>query len=275
MNRGSATSDSRFAYFAPSGSTSVFRYQYSTDKWDQLPSSNFCGSGLAIIEGNLTAVGGYSGSNFTNKLVTLRRGKWVEEYPPMITAHSSPAVVSAYNGAYIIVIGGGQGANGSNGGYIWTKKVELLRIQVKTRVWCCLNDIPQPLHRPSAIICGDRLNLIGSKADGLGYSCSLQSLLSSPSHPVLQWEPLPPLPVSESTAATLCGQLLTVGGWQGQSPVNSIYQQVDGEWVEICCMSSSRWYCLVASLSPDRMVIVGGMAKEGCIEECSTRNIRC
>ena len=74
-----------------------------------------------------------------------------------------------------------------------------------------------------------------------------------------------------STAATLCGQLVIVGGEQGGSSVNSIYQLINGQWVEIGSMSSDRWMCLVVTPSPDKMMIVGGY--EGylsldSVEEC-------
>ena len=70
-----------------------------------------------------------------------------------------------------------------------------------------------------------------------------------------------------STAATLCGQLVTVGGDQGWLRVNSIHQLIDGQWVEIGSMSSGRWRCLVVTPSPDKMMIVGGDAKDS-VEEC-------
>ena len=63
-----------------------------------------------------------------------------------------------------------------------------------------------------------------------------------------------------STAATLCGQLVIIGGKGGGPPVNSIHQLVDGQWVNIGSMSSDRSECLVASPSPDKMVVVGGLS---------------
>ena len=71
-----------------------------------------------------------------------------------------------------------------------------------------------------------------------------------------------------STAATLCGQLVTVGGLQGLSYVNSIHQLLDGQWVEIGSMSSDRWRCLVVTPSPYKTMIVGGLGAEVSVEEC-------
>ena len=187
----------------------------------------------------------------------------------MNTARSSPAVVSTSGGDYIIVIGGyGDGGD-------WTGKVELF--QVKTRRWYKLTNIPQILTGPSATICGNQLHVIGCYDNG--YTCSIKNLPSS-DKPItslsiphlISWTFLPRLPVIRSTAATLYGQLVSIGGMQDGSLVNSIHQLVDGQWVKIGSMSSDRSDCLVVSPSPDRMIIVGGSggyeAEDG-IEECN------
>ena len=252
MIRGSATTDHQFAYFTSFDSNLVYSYEWNTEQWNELPSCPYSTCALVIIDGTLTTVGG----GFTNKLFTLRQRQWVEEYPPMNTVRSRPAVVSTSGGDYIIVIGGrGVVVN-------LTGTVELF--QVKTRRWYKITNIPQPLCFPSATICGNQLHVIGYANDG--YSCSINNLpssdepITSQSIPhLISWTPLPRLPVIRSTAATLYGQLVIIGGSQGRSSVNSIHQLVDGKWVEIGSMSSCRSECLVVSPSPDRMMIVGGL----------------
>ena len=266
MYRGSATTDHHFSYFTPNYSHSVYSYQWSTEKWEELPPCPYKNSGLVIINGQLTAVGGYDGSYCrTNNLFTLRQRQWIEECPPMNTARSTTTVVSSSDGECIIVIGG-------YGGGDWTATVELF--QVSSRRWHQLKDLPQPLPDPSATICGNQLHVIGG--DGNGYSCSLQALLSS-DRPItsqsiphlISWTSLPHLPVIRSTAATLSGQLIIIGGQQGLSEVKTIHQLLDGQWVEIGSMSCDRLLCLVVSPSPDKMMIVGGWAEDS-VEECIT-----
>ncbi|CAI8040747.1 Kelch-like protein 14, partial [Geodia barretti] len=259
MMRGSTTTDGRFAYFTSRGSTSVYQYECSTEKWEELPSCPYQNSGLVIIDRELTAVGGEDDRfRYTTRLYTLRQRKWVKKYPPMNTARSSPAVVTTSDGESLIVIGGSVGVG-------CTAAVELF--QVKSRRWHKLTDLPQPLPFPSATICGDQLNVIGNYANG--YSCSLAALPSS-DQPItspltLSWKPLPPLPVTSSTAATLCGQLVLFGGWRRGSSVNSIHQLVDGQWVEIGSMTSGGSCCLVASPSPDKIIIVDGYVVGECV----------
>ena len=262
MARGSATTDGRFAYFAVAGSTSVYQYEYSTEKWEELPACPQQNSRLVVIDRKLTAVGGRDGPYpCTNKLYTLRQREWVEKYPPMNTARSSPAVVSTSDGEHLIVIGG-------FGGGRLTATVEVF--QVKSRKWHQLTDLPQHLSLPSATICGHQLNVIG--IDVNGYSCSLSSLPSR-DQPItspltLSWKPLPHLPVKGSTAATLCGQLVIIGGHQGGSYGNSIHQLVGGEWVKIGSMASSRKNFFVVSPSPDKIIIVGGLQENPLQPTC-------
>ena len=263
MTRGSATSDLQYAFFMSTNAHFVYRYEWSTEKWDELPPCRYRNCTLVIIDGALTAVGGWDGSHDTNKLFTLRQRRWVEELPPMKAARSWTTVVSTSDGEYVLVIGG----RGGDGG--WTT-VELF--QVRSRSWSELTHLPQPLVLPSATICGNLIHVIGR--DGNGFSCSLQDLPSNDQPTTSQsrsrtisWPPLPPLPVTHSTAATLCGQLVIIGGKRDWSSVNSIHQLVDGQWVEIGSMSSDRMECLVVSPSPDKMMIVGGWGMDS-VEEC-------
>ena len=264
MFKGSSTTDQQYAYFTPAKSNSVYSYASNTEQWKKLPSCPYRDSALVMVDGELTTMGGWKKeSGCTNKLFTLRRGQWVEEYPPMKTARSKPAAVSTPDGDYIIVIGGW------DGGAV-TAVVELF--QVKTRLWYELTNLPQPLNFPSATICGNQVHVIGG--DGNGYSCSLQALPSSdePITPqslpdLISWTPLPPLPVTHSTAATLSGQLVIIGGKRGWPRVDSIHQLVEEQWVEIGSMTSIRWGCLSVSPSPDRVMIVGGWGAEYTVEE--------
>ena len=272
MYGGSATTDHQFSYFTSDSSNSVYSYQWSTKKWGKLPPCPYCDSGLVIIHGQLTAVGGEDGSRrCTNKLFTFRQRQWIEEYPPMNTARSDTTVVSSSDREYIIAIGG------YIGGGLWTATVELF--QVSSRRWHQLCNLLQPLPWPSATICDNQLHVIGG--DRNGYSCSLQALLSS-DRPItsqsiphlMSWTSLPCLPVTDSTAATLSGQLVIIGGRTNASLrkdwslVKTIHQLLDGQWVEIGSMSYGKRLCLVVSPSPDKMMIVGGVGGERSVEEC-------
>ena len=255
MERGSAVTHQNFAYFTPRDLNSVYRYTPSEDKWEELPLCPYRNSALVVIDHVLTAVGGDDGNRHTNKVFTLRQSKWVQEYPPMNTARSSPAVVSTSDGRSVNVVAIGGYCRGC------IEVVELFNTESGS--WSEVTSLPQPLPRPSATICGNELYALGCNDEG--YTLSLNALLSS-DQPIRSqqsmsrtWTPLPRLPVVGSTAATVCGQLVIVGGKQAWSPVNPIHQLIHGQWVEIGSLSSGRGMCLVASPSPESMVVVGGV----------------
>ena len=264
MSRGSAVTDKKFAFFRLAASNELYRYTISTNEWLSLPPCPHSNSALVIINNELTAVGGSSGGNHTNKLVTLHQGRWVEEYPPMGRGRSSAACVGISNVHHMnIIVIGGLGEGG------WTTAVELLNTH--SRRWSTLTSLPKPLTHRSAIVCGDLLYVVG---ENCVYSYFLSDLLDSTSpdkslqSPI--WKPLPDLPLHDSTPAILAGQLVCVGGRRGGvlwSPRDdSIHQMVDGQWVKIGSLSSARDLCLVVTPSPDRMLVVGGHSRSDSVE---------
>ena len=90
----------------PPDSNSVYTYEWNTLKWEELPPSPCCNAGLVVIDGELTAVGGYDCDGF-GKLFTLQQGQWFDHTsPPMNTASSKATVVSTSNDSYVFVVGG-------------------------------------------------------------------------------------------------------------------------------------------------------------------------
>ena len=215
-----------------------------------------------MVGGGLVSVGGVAGNGNSPHVLTLQQNQWSDKYPPMNTARVSPAVLAVPGSDSLVVVGG------RVSGARWTPTVEVY--QTKSKKWRRLTDLPQPLTAPSAALCsGDAvLHVIGH--ENTGYSCSLQALVTDGDQPGENvWRALPPLPVTHSTAATLCGELVLVGGRQGSAPVKSIYQLLEGQWVVIGSMASQRERCLAVNLSPERLLIVSGVKAWGSVEECT------
>lgn len=134
MCRGCAATDGQFAYFAPQDTTSLYQYEYCSEKWRELPSCPYQNSGLVVVKGELTTVGGQDGVYRTNKLFSLQRNtRWVEAHPPMNTSRFGPAIVSTSDGEIVIVIGG----RVAIGGRGWSTIVELF--QIKSSKWTTLH----------------------------------------------------------------------------------------------------------------------------------------
>ena len=255
MWRGSAATDQYSAYFTTSGFNRVYRYIFSTDKWETLPPCPYRNSGLVVIDNILTAIGGGDVSGCTNKLFTLRQSHWKEVFPPMITARFRAAVVSFSDGHHmnIVVIGGR-----SDGGQC-TTAVEFLNTH--SQHWFTLSSLPEPHRFLSAAVSENQLFVIG--LHGRAYVCSLKALPTGSQQiqlmsPALVWTTLPRLPVKGSTATTLCGQLVSIGGGQNSESADSILQLVDEQWVKVGSLSSAREMCLAISPSPDKVLVVGG-----------------
>ena len=275
-SNGYAVADRQFAYFAPCQSYDAYSYHLSTEKWGCVQNPQDDNSyhhhpitALAIIEGDLTIA--TSDSSYRLCANTVQQDNWLPGLLPLCRRRVD-ALVSASNSEYFFVFVWNEQYQFDE--FIYTAEVELL--EVCSQNCHKLTNLLHPLPDPSAVICGDQLYVIGS--DATGYSCSLKKLLSLTDKPItsecaqtlISWTPLPPLPVKNSTAATLSGQLVIVGGISTQegSPVNSIHQLFNGEWMEIGSMCYRRSKCAVVCPSPNKIIIVGGEEAKHAVEEC-------
>ena len=218
---------------------SVHAYNTTTFIWSLIPECPiFCGFAIAIIDRTLTAIGGYdSDIKVTNKIFSLtgteeEGGKrWTEEFPPM---PSKRCYVSAlYTGTALIVAGGKKDTGILS---IVTNTVEVLN--TSTRQWRTATKLPQPTYFSSITVCGDRVYLLGGcgedcKWTSSVYSCSLTILLPSVcsrlvralSRSIDAWTRVADLPVSHSTAVSLHGQLIAVGGRHlNHQPTSAIHR---------------------------------------------------
>ena len=220
-----------------------------------------------MIDDQLSAVGGKNGSQMSNKLFTFHQKRyiWIEKYPSMSLERSQPGVITSSESLHtnVVVIGGLR--KGGN-----SVAVELFNSSGNS--WCRLTSLPYPLPLPCATVCRDQLYVIGCDTDG--YICSLSNLLSSckpspkPLHCSPLWSPLPSLPVENSTAVVVGGQLVIFGGRKRHGSVQTIHQLLDRKWMEIGSMCNARWDCAAVAVSPDSVIVVGGENAWNSVEEC-------
>ena len=93
-------------------------------------------------------------------------------------------------------------------------------------------------------------------------SCRSQSLGARLETLTLQrvWHRVTDLPVHSSSCATLCGQLLAVGGSDDISYTTAIHQYnpATNSWEVISYMPTARCDTLVAVLPGNKLMVVGG-----------------
>jgi hypothetical protein len=162
---------------------------------------------LGVLTYNVVATG-----FGTNKLGVWDEeiNKWVHPYPPMPTARSRPTVAS-FSDRWLIAAGGYNKIKGP------LATVEIL--DVLSCRWYCASPLPIKQFKMSSAIVGNMLYLLGGHAYGLGqqvlcvclddliYQALYQDTTSSS-----LWKKLPDTPATKSTALSLDGHLLAVGG---------------------------------------------------------------
>ena len=268
MRRFSVVVDGNMAYFNPALSNDVYSYDSKKQTWSSLPQCPHILSSLAVVNGLLTAIGGGLGTNATNQLLSLTgERKWVEQFPPMPTKRFVSAAVCSGKS---LVVAGGRGID-----YSAFNTVEVM--ETETLQWSTASSLPFGLAFTSATICQDRIYLLGydtSNEPRSVLACSMADLLQSCQPRSLGgwlkaltlqtiWHRVANLPVRSSSCATLCGQLLAVGGcdesFQNYSTAIHQYNPATNSWEVISHMPTARNYPLVAVLPGNKLMVVGGL----------------
>ena len=259
MSRGSAVVDEGVAYFLNRNGDAC-SYISASRRWRMLPKYRYEGGSLAVINGQLTAIGGCEDANmkhtYINKLLSLR-GSWSDVFPPMPTKRRGSAAVTSKE--HLIVAGGSTGPKCAD----TINTVEVM--DTKTLVWSTVASLPHPYYLPSASICGDHLYMLGGYHDKdktkSVLTCSLTELLQSSSSSSSVWHSLTKAPTYRSTCAVVNKQLIAVGGCDKlfkETANISIYNHRTNSWKIISEMPTARYGCFVAVLSANEVMAVGG-----------------
>ena len=264
IKKGAAVVDGDVAYF-PNYDGKVCSYNSTTKKWSELPSYPYKYSSLAVINGQLTGIGGCENilkkHTYTNKLLSLHEGwfygSWSDVFPPMPTNRRSTTATTSKE--HLIVAGGANGQSCACN----LNTVEVMN--TKSLVWSTVANLPHPDVRVSSTICGDHLYMLGGWDDNdktkSVLTCSLTELLPSSSLSSSVWHRFADAPAYHSTCAAVNGELLAVGGCDGNSKATSAvhkYNPATNSWDLINNMPTARYHCLVAVLPTNEVMVVGG-----------------
>ena len=261
MCMGAAAVDDGVAYFM-NWNGQLCSYN---NKWSELPKYPYIGGSLAVVNSQLTGIGGcedaFKKHTYTNKLLSLH-GSWSEVFPPMPTKRRRSTAVTSKE--HLIVAGGAPGPYRQ--GVINTVEV----MEMKTLVWSTVASLPHLYYGASATICGDHLYMLGGYDDKDKTksvpTCSLTELLQSSSSSSSVWH-IVAAPFYKSTCTAVNGQLLAVGGrdediTKATTAIHK-YNQRTNTWDHISDMPSARDCCLVAVLPTNEMMAVGGKNRLG------------
>ena len=242
-------------YFISQEDTNIRVYDAGKDDWSSLRQSLYRGTSLAIVNGLPTTVGGEEPNDRyeqTNRLHSLSNRRWTEKFPPMIV---DPAMgmdnkkchaTLVQTGNLLIVIGGQ-----NNNGY--QKRVDVL--DTTTSVWSGVHQLPSYCFQGSAAICGDELYVENN--NGRVYRCLLDDLMDDSKPADSVWTSIASTRGGcYSTLGSLGGQLVAIGGKESRSI--DAYNPEKDCWYEIGLMAFDRAKPLVAQLSKNKLVVVGG-----------------
>ena len=268
MARGAAVVYGNVAYFMNfDGRT--YSYGSSSQSWNELPRHPKQRGSLTIIRGFLTAIGG--SKEVTNKLLSIINNKWVEHFPPMPTERSHTAVSTK---EHLIVAGGKSESN----------KLDTVEVMdIETLIWSIAASLPHPYSWASATICGDQLYVLGgydkhrAKTKSV-LTCSLTKLLQSCCEASSDsvWHRIADVPVYYSTCAAVNGELVTVGGVDGEHKTTSAihkYNPTTNSWNVISNMPTARYHSLVTVLPTNEMMVTGGLTDPSVTDKVETANI--
>ena len=244
----------------------VMVYDPQQDSFDTLPPYTYKWFSMAIVNNQLVLVGGYDEQTdkVTNKLAVWNEEsrKWTHPLPPMTTACRSPSVTS-HNNRWLVVMAG-------FGDETYLSRVEILDT-IESEQWYHAAPLPRPCYRVSTVTIGNRCYLFGGYSGG-GFSnrvfcVNLDDLISqalsqpagasAPPTPS-PWMTLTDTPEACSTAFSLNGSLLTVGGGLWGSTVIYHYQPSSKNWIKAGVLPARRSQCACTVLPSGEVFVAGG-----------------
>ena len=244
----------------------VIVYDPQKDSSDTLPPYTYKWFSIAVVNNQLVVVGGEDvrTNKPTNQLgVWNEQSKsWTHPLPPMTTACNSPSVAT-HNNRWLVVMGGG-----GNG-------VEILDTTGSGQ-WYQATPPPQPCYRVSTVTIGNMCYLLGGytmrgAVSQKVFSVHLDELISqavsqpagtrAPPTPS-PWMTLPDTPQPLSSALTINGALLAVGG-NGDRTTIYHYQPSSKSWIKAGELPAGRSCCCCTVLPSGEVLVAGGGLYDG------------
>ena len=238
----------------------IHRYELQTQQWTQLPEYQYCDFTMTVVNNQLACVGGRGVSteklSNTVAVYSTSQKSWKQPYPPMKTPRYWPAV-STYH-QHLVVAGGRDSRTNLD-------TVEILDTSTSHSQWFTTTPLPVRGSIMSSAIMHDMLYLLGGKLRKKVLSVSLPALTQTSKAPA-QWHTLPDAPLKYSTAITVRGFLLAVGGRDEDKQRCSaiyMYDQEKSLWRKVGDLPSERGGCASCLLPSGEIFVAGGQDIDG------------
>ena len=229
-------------------------FNMKTNNWSRLPRYEYKYFAMTVINHHLTLVGGV-GREVTNQLAVYEPSSqhWTFPYNPIPTPHYFPAVLM-YD-IWLLVAGG------RDASFTVLATVELFN--TSTNQWLATSSLPTPCSLlTSAIV--DNYGFLVTDSKQV-FRVSLPDIVSqtvdqSTSKSPTLWRRLPDTPLSCSTAISLRGYLLAVGGSHDNLTRTDIhlYQPESEQWTKVGDLPNARYYCSCVVLPSGELLVAGG-----------------
>ncbi len=220
----------------------LFQYDRGRDGWDTLPPLPVSWFGLGLFKGQFFTVGGITREgNTTNNLHRYKEESraWEKYLRPMPTPRWALSVITTQSA---IVACGGRDSN-------WQVCATVEVYTDETDQWHIADPLPIRCYLMTSVIINDTCYLLG------GYDQSLdptKTVLCTPISSLVEkakspprwfaaifryvWKTLKDTPLNSSTAASMSGSLLAVGGREDlpqDSPAVHMFQPRTNSWVRM------------------------------------------
>ena len=243
----------------------ILRYDLNKEQWCEPVKHQYWRCGMTTVSSQLVMVGGHHVSagkiTKTVQVYAPSQRSWKQPYPPMNTPRAYPTV-STYH-QRLVVAGGSDGSGDGSGADLAT--VEILDTSVSHSQWLSATGLPVSCYLMSAAIIHSTLYLLGGTLGKKVLSVSL-SALTQTDNPPAQWHTLP-APLEDSTAITVHGSLLAVGGSHGRQKSSAIhiYNQEKYAWNKVGNLPTctERQDCACCLLPSGEILVAGGVDHNG------------
>lgn len=269
--RGGAVVLGNSLYCHSSGKRIVQKFDLANNAWSTLPQCRYSHFSLAVVNGQLTTIGGYDFTT-TDQLFcfapeSVSGSVWEMRYGSMPTARCNSVALCTDS---TLVVAGGDGSGYND----YLDVVEVM--DTENGKWTAVSKLPSPHLNLSAVVTNNgRLYLAGGitlKGKNATYSCSMADLLlppprlgrfRAPKRPPV-WHETGSLPVTHTTLVTFHGHLLAIGGQNtDRKCVANVYKYNDenNSWEEFGFLNVPRCRCL-AGVVQGRILCIGGQGED-------------